>query len=600
MEKKKTRVAANILFMLRYVLRFTPGYFWNVVLSAVLFQVEIFFEFTYCTKYLLDLIQFGGSFGQALRYMLFVAAMVMVKLVWASLLKYKITPKAKEKLHKELQEELYRQAVILDLERYDNPDCYNEFVFSVSEAGKRIDEIMKNVEGLCIAVTGILTTGVFFLTLDKMGFFFVLVSVVISLTVNYCCGKLQFEMDREMKPVWRKRNYYSRVFYLMDYAKEIRLHPVADKLQREFQETNREVEPIVKKCGRKQIPLQLAGEWVADSCVIDIGYMGYLLYQTIVRGAFSYGSLLGLADAATRLKRCLKRITELMPKFRQDSFYVDKIREFLSFQPKITGGEREAGAEIFQGLEIRNITFGYEEEKPILKDLSLHIRAGEKIAVVGYNGAGKTTLIKLLMRLYDVNSGEILLNGHNMKEYTVDSYRGLFGSVFQDYKIYGASLAENVKMDETEEKDSEAIREALVQSGFGKRLETLEEGIYTTLTREFDDKGVNLSGGEAQKVAIARAFYRNCPVIILDEPSSALDPVSEYYLNEAMMRAAENKTVIFISHRLSSARMADRIYMLEQGRIVEQGSHQELMELGGKYAQMYSVQAEKYREVEFA
>lgn len=208
-------------------------------------------------------------------------------------------------------------------------------------------------------------------------------------------------------------------------------------------------------------------------------------------------------------------------------------------------------------------------------------------------------LIKLLMRLYDVNDGAILLNGRNMKEFDADSYRGLFGSVFQDYRIYGASLAENVKMDVVEETDLEKIRQALVRSGFEKRLQSLEEGLLTGLTREFDDEGVNLSGGEAQKVAIARAFYRDCPIIILDEPSSALDPVSEYYLNEAMMRAAENKTVIFISHRLSSARMADRIYMLENGRIVEQGSHRQLMELGGKYAAMYHVQAEKYQNVQF-
>jgi ATP-binding cassette subfamily B protein len=170
----------------------------------------------------------------------------------------------------------------------------------------------------------------------------------------------------------------------------------------------------------------------------------------------------------------------------------------------------------------------------------------------------------------------------------------LFGTVFQDYKLYGAALGENVKMDLREEKDDAGIKEALWQSGFGRRLSTLSDGLETQLTREFDDRGVNLSGGEAQKVAIARSFYRDCPIIIMDEPSSALDPVSEFYLNEAMMRAAENKSVIFISHRLSTAKMADRIYMLENGRIIEQGSHEKLMELNQKYAEMYRLQAQKY------
>ncbi len=160
-------------------------------------------------------------------------------------------------------------------------------------------------------------------------------------------------------------------------------------------------------------------------------------------------------------------------------------------------------------------------------------------------------------------------------------------------------MAENVKMDLVKDGDARSIQDALIRSGFEKKLAGLEQGLDTNLTREFDDEGINLSGGEAQKVAIARAFYQNSPIILLDEPSSALDPVSEYYLNEAMLRAAEHKTVIFISHRLSTAQMADRIYMLEKGRIVEQGSHSELMELGGKYAEMYHMQADKYRDVQF-
>lgn len=247
-------------------------------------------------------------------------------------------------------------------------------------------------------------------------------------------------------------------------------------------------------------------------------------------------------------------------------------------------------------IELKNVSFAYDKNKGhILKDISLTIKPNERIAFVGYNGAGKTTLMKLLMRLYDVSEGEILLNGLNIKEYGLDGYRSCFGTVFQDFQLFAGTIIENVAMGSAPANQRDAAIDALERSGFSEKMKSFEKGLDTPLTREFEETGTNLSGGEAQKLAIARAFYKPCSFIILDEPSSALDPISEYEMNRAMFEAAYNKTVIFISHRLSTTRMADRIYMLEDGRIIEQGSHEELMALNGKYAEMFNLQAEKYR-----
>ena len=284
----------------------------------------------------------------------------------------------------------------------------------------------------------------------------------------------------------------------------------------------------------------------------------------------------------------------MLPKFEQHGLYVEKIRTFQAFESNILGGEAKLEEGTFQELSVENVSFAYGKDADTLHDISLSIKAGEKIAIVGYNGAGKSTLIKLLLRLYDVQQGKVRLNGRDIKEYDRENYRSLFATVFQDYKIFAAAIADNVKMDVARETDRKEIEKALEQSGFAERLGFLSKGIDTPLTREFEEEGVNLSGGEAQKVAIARTFYKYCPIIILDEPSSALDPISEYQLNQAMLDVAKDKTVIFISHRLSSTVMADRIYMLEQGRIIEEGSHKELMEREGKYAQMFRMQAEKY------
>ncbi|MBO4415968.1 MAG: ABC transporter ATP-binding protein, partial [Lachnospiraceae bacterium] len=216
---------------------------------------------------------------------------------------------------------------------------------------------------------------------------------------------------------------------------------------------------------------------------------------------------------------------------------------------------------------------------------------------------GKTTLIKLLMRLYDPTEGMIRYHDRDIREFAPRDYRRHIGVVFQDYQMYGAALAENVIMDvrcqdnedHSQENENRAIVEALARAGFAERLSKLPKGIETQVTTEFDSEGVNFSGGESQKVAISRAFYMNADILIMDEPSSALDPIAEYELNRAMKSAAKGKTVFYISHRLSTTRDADRIIMLEQGRIVEEGTHESLLSKGGKYAQMWLAQAGRYQ-----
>ncbi len=249
-------------------------------------------------------------------------------------------------------------------------------------------------------------------------------------------------------------------------------------------------------------------------------------------------------------------------------------------------------------LTLKNVSFTYEgQTKPVLKNISLDIPAGQKVAFVGHNGAGKSTLVKLIMRLYDVTEGEILLDGVNIKDYKLSEYRHRFGTIFQDFKIFAADIEENVLLHPAEnEKDSEIAQNAIKASGLWDKVEGLEKGMKTQLTREFDDEGTILSGGEFQKIAVARVFAKQSSIAILDEPSSALDPISEYEMFENMMTACKDKTVMFISHRLSSAVNADIIYLLEQGEIAEQGTHSELMNKGGKYAQMFEMQSKQYRE----
>lgn len=591
------RVIQNNLFIIKYIFTFTPAFLIYALFVGFISAVVEFFEHTYCIKYITDIIQYKGAFSSVVLYISIISVVVLIKIMLGIYYTEIALLRAKEKLHKHIRMELWNKAVSLDLACYDNPNYFNDFVFSISEAANRIDTTIEYLFQLMGSLAVVLTIGTLFMMLNKIGLIFVTFSFACTVLINLSLNKIKYKMDSELIPKQRNRSYITRVFYLANYAKEIRLNNVSPKIKKDFNKVNEDIITTIDRYSKKQVLLGFLSDYVLSAFILDGLYIIYLLFLTIVKKVISYGSLIALFNSSWRLKSTLQGLSDLIPKFQQNSLYIEKIRTFLEYEQVVKDCVNPKDLpEAPSILELRNVSFAYTENgNTIIKNVSLKIDPNQKIAFVGYNGAGKTTMTKLLMRLYDVSEGEILLNGVNIKEYKLEDYRNNIGSVFQDYQMFAASIAENVIMDEINASKAELIVNSLNQSGFSEKLSSLKAGINTPLTREFDDKGINLSGGEAQKIAISRVFAKPCQIIILDEPSSALDPISEYNLNETMMAAAKNKTVIFISHRLSSTRMADRIYMLEKGSIIEEGSHDELMALGGKYAEMFNLQAEKYR-----
>lgn len=298
--------------------------------------------------------------------------------------------------------------------------------------------------------------------------------------------------------------------------------------------------------------------------------------------------------AVGKLNSMYGGLLEALSQFVQSGMFADKLRTFLATKQTITSPQNAAPLPALSGdIEFRNVSFRYDgSDVWALRHINMKIKAQTKTAIVGYNGAGKSTLVKLLMRLYDPTEGEILLNGKNIKNYDVGEYRHSLGTLFQDFQVYAASLGENVKMGLVGDKEEGAIKEALGKAGIAENF----CDISVPLLREYDKDGRLVSGGEAQKIAIARAFLKDPHTYILDEPSSALDPISEYNLNQTLFELSKDKTVIFISHRLTTTRMAEQIYMMEQGRVIEEGNHEELLAEGGRYAEMFKKQAEKYQE----
>ncbi|MCR5502364.1 MAG: ABC transporter ATP-binding protein/permease [Lachnospiraceae bacterium] len=600
-KKEKTKqpfrqVVSNNLFLIKLCFGASPAFVIFPVLDAVRNQVSIFFEHTVGIGYVLEAAEFHYPFRKVAAVIILLFVCISIGMVFTVWVGDYVREKEGPKVRRKIKLMLYDKAKQLDLECYDNPEYYNEMVLAIAEVDKQIERCIQFLSNLFAGLATFITTGIYFVKKDGPSILFAVASFLLTFVFMQAYNRLSYKIRIDRNPCERKREYVKRVFYLPDCAKEMRLNPDVGKiLYRDFDEANEEIIRIEKRNGKKHFLFGFVSNYIGNDFFCDVIYIGYLVLKATVWGALSYSSVAILYNSFGRMKRGLRVFTETYPFACESSLYIQRIRGFLEYETKIVSEKGLLPGQGARDVQVENLSFAYDKTKEmLLKDISLRITPGEKIALVGYNGAGKTTLVKLLMRLYDPDRGRIVMGGKDIRDYEPEAFRRSIGVVFQDFKIFAGTVAENVVMDNLKGTEDEAVRRALADSGLLKRIDGMKDKTATFLTTETRDDGVDLSGGESQKLAIARVFYQNAGLMILDEPSSALDPIAEYQLNHAMLTATNDRTVIFISHRLSTTRIADRIIMLEGGKIAEEGTHEELLERGGKYAAMWKVQAGAY------
>lgn len=595
-EKKKVPVIKNTVFALKLIWKTDKSLLWGYLVALIIDKVfGLFIQNVLFLKILLNVIDGNKDFSQYVKYLtaFFILSAVLKIVDWWGYYKNHV---AQKRVLQGLNNLVFEKASELDVSCFEDPVFYDKY--------QRATDVMSNgyFDIICWNFATILGNIIAFLcvvtTVASINpvYLCFLAPIVLVFIVQLFKNKLFYKRNVEMTRNNRIKAYVQRTVFLRDYSKDMRTSNIFVVLMKRFENAIKSNIDIYKNYGPKLFGYAFLGSLFGELIPL-IGTYSYAGYEfiahkglTISGFSVALSSINSISDAAYQLAECFDEMSYI-------AMYFQNLRDFFDYEPKIKDGKLEAGK--FESLEVRNLTFTYPSAtQPALKNVSFKISADKTVAVVGVNGAGKSTLVKLLLRFYDPDEGEILYNGVNIKEYTLSSYRSVFATVFQDYKNFALTVFENVMCRECDESDKNAAREALVKSGVWDKIETLKNGGDTVLTREFEEDGVGLSGGENQKVSTARLFAGDFEIAILDEPSSALDPIAEYKMYENLIGATKDKAVIYISHRLSSVVMSDEILVIDGGELTEHGTHTELMNAGGEYSRMFALQASTYKKEE--
>ena len=557
-------------------------------------QIFYVFFFVYLTKYIFNCIERNIEYSRLFRFLIIACSLhVVIHFIcgWYETYRKIKTPKIYKMI-------FYRVMDISDqlkLKDYESPDFYDRYARALDRCvDSAMDLAIKT--GVYIGNIGSTVMSlVIVLTVDPVLLIFMVIPMIVSLYFGKKNGQCNYDREKAITRDKRTADYVKRIYYEKRYAAEVRLFDINSIMMDKQEKAVKQMEEISLKYRMRSAfySFLMKGSY---SILAGIAAYFYVVFKVKYGNVSDISSYVAMITAMAFSTDQLKNAVENRIFLNNESKLFKNLEEFLEKDREKEEKKPDIGE--IRSIELINVSFTYPgAKKSTIKDVSFVWNKGEKLAIVGYNGAGKTTLIKLIMGLYPVTEGKILINGTDINDIDGDSYRKRFGTVFQDLQVFAMPLVENVLMRSPQnDEDYETAKKALIDAQFDIEHPGLINGLDTIVSREFDENGFIPSGGQAQKIAIARVFAHQPDMVILDEPSSALDPLAEYNMYNNMMRLSLGKGVIFISHRLSSARMADKIYLMKDGKVVENGSHEKLMELKQHYYEMFMLQAENYQD----
>lgn len=594
-------VLSNSFYILRKIHKYRPSVIWLMLLGVLAGSV-VQFMWSFIGKFVIDIIQAQAQTPdkdiKPLLYLLAITTSVELVSVLLNIIAnnrrwfYFIYIRGK------LITERIKKALTMSYQQLEKPDILDMSEKAVQATGGNnngVEGMMHSVYEFGGQLVLIVVTVSAVTVLDwRLIIILAAVAVVQYIFFRYIVKKDKKETWDVLAPVWRKISYMDRVTQDFDYAKDIRLFNMRGWL------SDKQHGILMQKQERM---LHSRNLWIVNSVfahfmsVIAKGAVYAILIAAVVGRDMSIGDFTMFLGLTATFSETLTQFLNSIVEFKKRSMQTDDFRSFMDLRTEEEGDFIPVPRTDKYVFEFKNVSYKYHgADGYALKGLNLTLQAGERLAVVGLNGAGKTTFIKLLLRLYDVTEGEILLNGTDIRRFRRDEYYSLFAPVFQNVEIFAFPLSENISMKRSEQTDNAYSEQCARRAGLGDKLDGLANGISTEMLKVIHEDGVDFSGGEKQKLALARALYKDAPVIVLDEPTAALDALAEYNLYKNFDGIVQNKSAVYISHRLSSTRFCDRIAMFKSGEMVEYGSHEELIRRGGAYAEIFEIQAQYYKE----
>ncbi len=509
-----------------------------------------------------------------------------------------VTRIAGEKVVRYVKLEIMNKAKEVDIASFDRPEFYEKLENANREAGMRPIHVLSSTFDAISHFISLVSYIIVLVTAPNMWWTapaMIIMSIPTAI-ISFAYRKKTFNYMYRRSKDRRQMNYYSDIMVNKDIVKEIRIFDLGDTFTERYDQVFGGYYKGIKKLILRENIWHIAVTVI--SSVVNCLFFGMIAYQVFV-GKIQIGDYSLYTGALTSIATAVSALISLSANIYEGTLFIDNIISFMKVKPTVVPSV-EAPISVPRGvahtIQFENVSFRYPgTERDVLKNITLTIRPGETAVLVGLNGAGKTTFIKLLTRLYDPTEGRILLDGKDIREYDIKELYSMFGIIFQDFGKYAFSVAENIRFgDICGEHTDDDIYRAAKNSGADEFISRLPEGYETPLMRIFEQEGTELSIGQWQKLAIARAFYSGSDILILDEPTASLDPLAEHEIFNQFDMLRKDKTTIFVSHRLSSATVATKIIVLEHGELIEEGTHKELMQKGGKYCELFTTQAKRY------
>ena len=579
--------AKNFSFVCKLINECSPQYLWLRIFNAIL-QVAISFITVIFPKLIIDAIVSDEGYPAILQAVILMCLLLLPLRMTKSVVETHV-----EKLGGIVQfklAKLYGDKVMrLRYEDLESPEILDLF-----EKSKKGFDLYGFFDKLFSAFTSFLTVLAYagiLLTYSWIVIPLILIIVFVNVFCHYKKTANYYQMNEAVAPLNRRFAYLSGLMLGFDYIKEIKTHQIGAFIDKKYAQTICKFETKLNGVYKSFYQYNLL---VVLSSLFQTLALYVLVSLSAAKGEISIGDFSMYIASISAISASMIGMVTSAIDILQNMKYAADMRRFFDLETNFDAaqGERHPDKQI-QSIEFKNVSFHYpRNDKNTISNMSFMITQGEKISIVGMNGAGKSTIIKLLLRLYEPTEGEILVNGININSYQYEEYLKLFAPVLQDYKIFAFSIKDNITFNEIF--DKKRIENALRQSGISDKVKGLPNGYDTSLFKYFDENGIELSGGENQKVAIARAVYKDTPVVLLDEPTSNLDPLAEYDIYKAMFDSFDGKTCFFISHRLASCKFSSRILVINNGRIIADGNHDLLMQECDLYRDMFEKQSEFY------